>query len=466
MKAWKIFLWDADPPSKLICPLQSVIEAGPGGAGASVQSFVTAAAREPCEMMLRFAPDVVLLVLKRGGLDKVKGLLRSVGVDAASLPVIAVIEDGAADDAPEVLQIGTTDFIFPPLRSGEIFSRIQRLLPNCRSGEASISPASRRGAGRLLGRSPKFLAELNKLPHLGECDAGVLIQGETGTGKELFARAIHDLSRRASKPFVPINCGAIPTELADSELFGHERGAFTGAHARYSGVIAQADGGTLFLDEVPSLPLLMQVKLLRFLQEKEFRPVGSSTTQSADVRVIAAGNIDLEKAVACGKFRQDLYYRLNVLPVSLPPLRERSDDIPFLSQSFLSRLAQALRKPIKDFSSEALEKLLRHDWPGNVRELEHVIERAVVFSMGTIVDGREISVGGELRASPAKTFREAKARTIDRFERNYIESLLVAHRGNITRAAQAAGKNRRAFWELIRKHHIEAEQYRAADCEV
>jgi DNA-binding NtrC family response regulator len=249
--------------------------------------------------------------------------------------------------------------------------------------------------------------------------------------------------------------------LAESELFGHERGAFTGACAAHQGLIAQADGGTLFLDEVASLPLLTQVKLLRFLQEKEYRPIGAKTARRADVRIIAAANTRLEGAVHKGQFRQDLFYRLNIIRVALPPLRMRRDDIPQLAEFFLRKYAAHMGSGATQLDPAACEKLLRHDWPGNVRELEHVIERAVVFSDQPVVPTEDIVLSDEpADKSAAESFKEAKAKTVADFERAYIEGLLAIHRGNISHAARRAGKNRRAFWELIRKYRVDAERFR------
>jgi len=318
------------------------------------------------------------------------------------------------------------------------------------------------GLKRLIGESPAFVEQIQKLPAVARCDAGVLISGETGTGKELIARAIHYLSPRARGPFVPVNSGAIPLDLVENELFGHERAAFTGAHAAQPGLIEQADGGTLFLDEVDSLPPLAQVKLLRFLQEKELRRLGSTRTRKCDVRVIAATNAEVEAALAEGKIRRDLYYRLNVIPVPLPPLRERRKDIPLLALHFLHRYAGELGQPCRAFTPGAMQALQDYGWPGNVRELEHVVERAVVLAG----DREEIDLGAldvprpDSRPADPPSFQEAKARAIARFERGYLEELLATFGGNITRAARAAQKNRRAFWELIRKHDIDARRFR------
>jgi two-component system, NtrC family, response regulator GlrR len=317
----------------------------------------------------------------------------------------------------------------------------------------------------MVGESPAFLAAIEKVPLVARCDATVLISGETGTGKELVARAIHYLSPRAKKPFVAVNCGAIPPELVENELFGHERSAFTGATASQTGLIQEAEGGTLFLDEVDSLPLLAQVKLLRFLQEKEYRPLGAGRMLKADVRVVAAANSDLEGAVEAGRLRQDLYYRLSVIPLHLPALRERREDIPLLARHFLAKYAREMGQPARGLSPGALQTLLDHPWPGNVRELEHVVQRAVVLSQdqGEVGAGHVVLPRSRRSAArpAAEGFQQAKARAVAEFEAAYIRDLLLLHQGNISRAAKSAEKNRRAFWELIRKHGIDAESFRA-----
>src|SRR5262249_47639354 len=302
--------------------------------------------------------------------------------------------------------------------------------------------------------------EVNKLPVIARCDASVLILGETGTGKELCARSIHYLSPRASKPFVPVNCSAIPVELVENELFGHEREAFTGASSSRPGLITEADGGTLFMDEIDCMPLLAQVKLLRFLQEKEYRPLGSMRRRHADVRVMAATNIDLEEAVRTGKLRHDLYYRLNVIPLMLPPLRERPGDIPVLARHFLAKYSSEFDKRTTDLSPAAMQMLMLHQWPGNVRELEHVIERATVMCQHQIIGPDDIGLPLRKAAAAGTSFQEMKATMIAQFERTYISGLLRIHQGNVSKAARAAQKDPRALRQLIRKHKIDVMTFR------
>lgn len=316
------------------------------------------------------------------------------------------------------------------------------------------------GLSHIIGESPAFLAELQKIPRIARTNAKVLISGDTGTGKEVFARAIHHLSPRTGKPFVPVNCGAIPVDIIENELFGHARGAFTSATSDQAGVIQEAEGGTLFLDEIDSLPLLAQVKLLRFLQEHQYRPLGAAKSRHADVRVIAATNIDLEAAIETGHFRRDLYYRLNTIPLHLPPLRERPEDIPLLARHFAEKYAAEFEREVSGISVDALQLLLNYEWPGNIRELENTIERAVVLAEQATLKATDLGLPQAKTSAVQDSFQEAKAKVIDRFEQSYIERLLLLHQGNITKAAQAARKNRRAFWQLMHKHGIQTENFK------
>ncbi|HXI70012.1 MAG TPA: sigma-54 dependent transcriptional regulator, partial [Verrucomicrobiae bacterium] len=278
--------------------------------------------------------------------------------------------------------------------------------------------------------------------------------GETGTGKEMFARALHYLSFRSGHPFIPVNCGAIPAELVENELFGHERGAFTGATTSVRGLIHDADGGTLFLDEIDSLPLQTQVKLLRFLQDRTYRALGARTVCDANVRVMAASNALIEEAVRVGKFRSDLFYRINVLTLKLPPLRARKDDIPLLTRHLIAKYRHESSGPVLGISHAALQKLMCYDWPGNVRELENVIQRAVVLSEQPTIHSEDIVLPTEQDFPETSSFKTLKAHVVINFETAYLQRLLGEQQGNISRAAKAAGKDRRAFWQLLRKHKL------------
>jgi two-component system response regulator GlrR len=346
-------------------------------------------------------------------------------------------------------------------------------VPDGNTGEGGADTNSA-VAGRpdgLIGISAPFQAVLRKLARLASSDATVLIVGETGTGKELVAHAIHGESSRRNAPFIPVNCGALPEELMENELFGHARGAYTGAAGPGKGLLAEAEGGTLFLDELNSLSLSAQAKLLRFLQNREYRVLGSTRLLRADVRIIAASNVDLRSRIEAGFFRSDLYHRLHVLSVELPPLRSRAEDIPLLANHFAGVFAGLYGREGVGFSSGAMELLLRHDWPGNVRELQSLVERAVLLAPREEIAEEDLDLSGALGRMDdpisdsvrdgvpilepgLEKFREAKARTIRQFERAYLLEAMEAADGNVSRAARAAGMQRRDFQRLLRKHEV------------
>jgi len=308
----------------------------------------------------------------------------------------------------------------------------------------------------LIGESPAFLQCLRLIRRMAACDATVLIQGETGTGKELAARAIHYLGLRGSAPFIPVNCGALPESLAESELFGHARGAFTDAREARAGVVAQAESGTLFLDEVKALGLHAQVALLRFLQEREYRPIGGQLVRGANVRVVASTNVDLALSAANGTFRPFLLFRLNILPITLPPLRDRGDDVATLAETFLRRFSRQYGQPLKSLDADSISFLRRHTWPGNVRELENLIHRQVLLSDSPVIRLAPERAGG---GGAESTFREAKALAIAEFERRYVAALLARTRGNISLAARLSGKERSRLCKLVKKYGLERERF-------
>lgn len=462
----KIFLLDFNPSRGIGKELQEILESSfdlnihlkEKPAGVSVASFCSS---EHFAIIERFGPDIIFVILSPTQIKQFSVLIQSLRIEQSELPIIIVIEGVMPDEMIELLKLGVSDFITTPIKSVDIIPRIWRHIEQKHQGDTLINSLKEKlGLKQLIGRSPIFLAEIEKITVLTKCDASVIISGETGTGKELCARTIHYLGLRAGKPFVPVNCGAIPAELVENELFGHIQGAFTGASLSQIGLIHEAEGGTLFLDDVDCLPLHSQVKILRLLQEKEYRQLGSPKIHQADVRIVAATNIELEKAIMEGKFRQDLYYRLNVIPLMLPSLRERKEDIPILTQHFLDKYASEFNKQISNFTSEALQKLLVYEWPGNVRELENVIKRTVIFCKKTSIQDVDIVLKNFDAPKYQKSFQEAKYRVIEQFEKSYIQGLLLAYNGNITRAAKAAQKNRRAFYELIRKHKIESQLFK------
>jgi two-component system, NtrC family, response regulator GlrR len=416
------------------------------------------------QLMTRIKPALIFLISPSHILNRARQLFKTLRRHALDSPVVVVSDADSPDEMYEMIKLGAADFITPPLTPTGILPRFWRLLESTSPGETlTLTLKEKMGMTRFIGESPAFLAAIVQIPMVAECDASVLISGETGTGKEVCARVIHQLGRRAGGPFIPVNCAAIPTELVENELFGHESGAFTGAATSKTGLIQEADGGTLFLDEIDSLPLMAQAKLLRFLQEKEFKPLGSSRLRPANVRVITATNIDMEEAVREKKIRQDLYYRLNIITVRLPSLRERRDDILPLADHFLATYAAKFRKGATGFSEEAKQTLLLYDWPGNVRELEHAVERAVALSTHSLIQSTDLALPSREGMANHVPFKKAKAKAVVEFERSYLQRLLTAYNGNVTRAALAAHKDRSALCQLLRKHKINASYFRYAD---
>ena len=360
----------------------------------------------------------------------------------------------------------TDDFLFCPFQGRELTARIQKCLAI--NGSEFRADTSRDGSidrkkqlkidlgiGSLVGQSPAFIKVVRQIPQLARYDATVLLSGETGTGKELAARAIHYLSPRSGGPFIPVNCAALPDHLLENELFGHTKGAYTDASAPQAGLVAEAETGTLFLDEIDGLSLSSQSKVLRFLQEREYRPLGGKALR-ANTRIIAAANSNLAQKMKTGQFREDLYFRLHTLSLTLPPLRERREDISPLAQHFLKQYCRDFRCGSKRLSSGALFKLCHHEWPGNVRELQGVIQRAIVLSSGPVIQAEEIDlpVSSPSPHQDSLSFQSLKRQAIDAFEKTYLSQLLSIHQGNVSRAAKEAGKDRRAFRRLMEKHGL------------
>lgn len=326
----------------------------------------------------------------------------------------------------------------------------------------------------LIGTSKCFLQATGMIPILSASKSTVLISGETGTGKELIARAIHYSGERRGKPFVPVNCAAMPDHLIENELFGHSKGAFTGALIEKPGLLQEADGGTLFLDEINSLSMAVQSKLLRVLQDQEFRPLGSTKSRTVDVKIIAATNTDLRYLVETRQFREDLFYRLNVLSVAVPPLRDRKEDILLLASHFLKVYAKEFGKGAFTMGHSAKAKLIGYAWPGNVRELQGVLQRAVAMASGKRIEAQDLDLPETERpeligptmtllsrgaASDNCSFQAMKTKVVEEFERAYLSELLSTHHGNISKAARAAKKERRAFQRLLQKHRLDRHQF-------
>ncbi|MFZ5875296.1 MAG: sigma-54-dependent transcriptional regulator [Nitrospirota bacterium] len=404
--------------------------------------------------------DVLFTDLKMPGMDGVTLFRQARGI-LPKLIGIVVTGHGTIDSAVRALREGLFDYITKPFLVDEVVAALQRALEFRRLIDENTSLKQQLQTkyryDRFLGHSEAMSRVFSLIERVAETDSTVLILGESGTGKELVARTIHFNGPRAEKPLVPVNCGAIPDALLESELFGHERGAFTGAHATRVGRFESADGGTIFLDEIGDMSQTLQVKLLRVLQERCFERVGGTKTIQVDVRVVAATNRDLEQAVREGRFREDLYYRLNVIPIVIPPLRERSDDIPLLFDHFLETCNARKRKAVTGIAPEAMRRLVNYPWPGNVRELENLVERLVILKgQGTIImeDLPEKVVRGDSPTMPMVVFPPDGVdlnRLVDAFEEDLIQRALKAAGGVKNRAAQLLRLNRTTLVEKMKK---------------
>ncbi len=379
-------------------------------------------------------------------------VLRAVRESKPGTPVIIVTGFGELEKAVAAVREGAFDFVSKPFNISELKSLVERALqktatpPPAAVVRDTMPPA-------LLGRTPAMTGVYKQIAHAAAADAPVLIIGESGTGKELVARAIHQHGNRSGRPFVPINCGALTETLLESELFGHIKGSFTGAIADNKGVFQTAHTGTVFLDEVGEMSPALQVKLLRVLQEGEVRPVGSSRPNKVDVRIVGATNVDIDKAVVEGRFRQDLYYRLGVVLIHIPPLRERREDIPLLVERFVSAASAKARKQV-EVSAAAIEALSAYHWPGNVRELENAIERLVVFSRSSMIDVRDLPPTLTPRAPALEKRLFDDLPTLEEIERRYLVHVLEQVAGNRTRAAEVMGIDRRTLYRMAERFGI------------
>lgn len=381
-------------------------------------------------------------------------------------PSLAVLAQESGDEFLRSATETVDDFVFSPVRGEELRCRVKRILgPGPEQREELLARQRLKqelGLAQLLGEDPEFVRVIQSIPGIAATPAPVLLLGETGTGKEMCAQAVHALSPRHDGPFIPVECGAIPENLVENELFGHVRGAFTDAHTDQKGLAALADGGTLFLDEIDSLSLGAQAKLLRFIQEGMYRPLGSQKFARADIRLVAASNRDLENCVRQGQFRPDLYFRLNVLPLRLPPLRERRGDIAVLAAHFLREFARSAGQPEKNLLPAALRFLQTYDWPGNVRELHNIMQRAIAFSTNTSISPAALGLSltlADRQPEENNGFHSARSRVIEKFEKSYLEETLRKSGGNVTRAALAAGKDRRVFGRLMKKYRLDRRAY-------
>jgi two-component system response regulator GlrR len=395
-----------------------------------------------------FRPHLVLTDLRMEGMDGI-ALFDTIREINSSVPVIVLTAHGSIPDAVAATKRGIFSFLTKPLNSKTLLRDIEKALDfSGHKGESKGEEGEWRS--NVITRCPQVEDILSKAYLAAKSGSSILLRGESGTGKEVFARAIHLASDRAKQPFVAINCGAIPDSLLESELFGHTKGSFTGALHNYPGLFKSAHGGTLFLDEIADMPTQLQVKLLRVLQEKQIRPVGSTAPIHVDVRIVSATHRNIEKEIEAGNFREDLYYRLNVVSLNLPSLSQRREDIPLLANHFLKELDRKTGKKLTSFSPEAMEILLHAPWPGNIRHLLNVVEQAVALSTTPLISSDLVNNALEQNSEKIPTFSEARKK----FEQDYLVRLLKMTNGKVTHAARLAGRNRTEFYKLLNRHHI------------
>lgn len=448
-----------------MCSLIDTVLSGEG-----YRVAVTQKPQEGLALLKKERFDLVITDLRMPRLDGM-GIIQAVKTASPDLPVILITAYSTVDSAVQAMKLGAADYVAKPFKNAELCAAVDNVLERYRlraeNARLKSELVEKYSFSNIVGGSQKMLDVFGLITRVAKAEVTAIIQGESGTGKELVARAIHFNGERKGGPFVAIHCGGLSETMLESELFGHVKGAFTDAIKDRKGLLETADGGTVFLDEVGDMPAPLQVKLLRFIQEREIRRLGSDITTSVDVHLIAATNKDLLAEVKAGRFRNDLYYRLAVVPIFMPPLRERLEDVPLLVRHFIRKYSSGEEKEEVSVSGAAMQALLGYSWPGNVRELENVVQHAVAFLAG----GSEIAAemlphslsGTPPQHGPApaagRSFREAKGQVVETFERAYISGLLKETSGNITRAAELAGMDRKNLQDLIKKYGLNAADY-------
>lgn len=404
-----------------------------------------------------FHPHLVISDLRMEGMDGM-ALFEQVRQQHPSMPVIILTAHGTIPDAISATKQGVFSFLTKPFESKELLDTVSQAM---RLQPIDIENPEQDELWRknIISRSTIMSILLDQTRQVAKSDFSILIHSQSGTGKELLAKAIHQVSNRHSEKFTAINCAAIPEQLLESELFGHTKGAFTGAERSHVGLFEATNGGTLFLDEIGDMPMSFQVKLLRALQEKEIRPVGSTQSIKVDVRIIAATHKNLQQAIIDETFREDLYYRLNVVELELPPLSERREDIPLLIQHFLNNILEKIDSDIKGFSQEAMELLISAPWPGNIRQLQNIVEQSVALSTEPLISETLVKNALRDKTTILPSFQQAK----DKFERDYLAKLLQITAGNVSKAAKIAQRNRTEFYKLLNRHHLTAEAFRSEE---
>ena len=423
----------------------------------AMQHQVTAvsSAQEALNRMGDVQPALVLTDLRMPGMDGME-LLDRLQHLRPGLPVILLTAHGDVRDAVAATQAGAASFLTKPVRKEELARAIEKHV-----GPAEPEPApggADSESGDLKTKNPRMRELMADVKRVAKTDCSVLINGPTGAGKEVLARALHEASPRASRPFVAMNCGAVPAELLESELFGHKKGAFTGATSDNLGLFRAAEGGTILLDEIGDMPAELQVKLLRVLEQREVRPVGEARSVPVDVRVLSATHRELEELITAGKFREDLFYRLNVVRLRIPPLDERREDIPLLVHERLRQL-QARGAPKRVYSPDAMQRLCAASWPGNIRQLFNVVEQNVALSAGEVISVGQVDKAlgePEARSAVLETFDEAR----DAFSRDYLRRALELCRGNVSQTARVAGRNRTDIYKLLKKYDLDPKSFK------
>ncbi len=407
-------------------------------------------AHKALAVLHRFRPDLVVTDLKMDKMDGI-GLLNELQIKSPGLRVVIITAHGTIPDAVTATQSGAFGFLTKPIDKDELMETVERAMKV--SGSAEVDDD---WAAEIITRNQKLKEILAQSKMVAATDARVLITGQSGTGKELLARAIHRASPRRDKPFVAINCSAMAENLLESELFGHMKGAFTGATRNHEGLFQAAEGGTLLLDEIGDMPMRLQVKLLRVLQEHQVRPVGSTEAMQVDVRVISATHRDLPAMMRDGGFREDLYYRLNVVNIGLPLLDERREDIPLLVSHFLQQIASEADQERKVYAPEAVELLVTAEWPGNIRQLYNIVRQNVALSRSPVISGELVQSSLGEHAGKLASFTDAR----DEFTRNYLSQILQITVGNVSQAARLAKRNRTDFYKLLARHDLNPDSFK------
>ena len=406
--------------------------------------------------------EVFSLIITDMRMPKLRGdeLVRAVAQFNPNIPIIVMTAYAEVDEAVQLMRDGLYHYVTKPFDVEDLVTKVKKALDqeitSSEARQVRTKIVSRRKSDYIVGACSKIEELLTQISIVAQNDVPVIIYGESGTGKELVARAIHYTGKRSDRPFVVENCGAIPETLIENELFGHVKGAYTDARTDQKGLFEEAHGGTLFLDEIGELPVTLQVKFLRVLQDGEFKRVGSTRPIRVDVRVIAATNKDLIQAIAEKSFREDLFYRLNVIPVTTPPLRERKEDIPLLINQFLTDFNKELGKAVEGFSPAAIQKMMTYQWPGNVRELKNKVKQAMVLTRNNVITAEDLFFHVPVSSNKFQSFKEAKRE----FEKEYISQVLRICQGNISQAARLAKKDRKDFYDVMKKYGIQPEAFR------